>query len=204
MDFNNQSLSWDNEKRVKRAKVIADEIAASVELRANFYAMEFGCGTGLISFNLHNKLKAITCIDTSLGMIDIVKAKIQQQQVTNIKPYLCNINEDDQFKSEYDLIYTSMALHHIADIETILTNLYKLLKQEGYLCIVDLDEDDGSFHKLEEDFTGHHGFNQQELKKVLEKIGYHEVKSHTFYHDVKPIDDIAVKYSLFIMVGRKR
>lgn len=204
MDFNNQSLSWDNEKRVKRAKVIADEIAAAVELRANFCAMEFGCGTGLISFNLNNKVKEITCIDTSQGMIDIVKTKIQKQQVINIKPYLCNINEDDQFKPEYDLIYTSMALHHIVDIETTLTNLYKLLKQEGYLCIVDLDEDDGNFHKLEEDFTGHHGFNQPELQKVLERIGYHEVESHTFYHDVKPIDDSSVKYSLFIMVGRKR
>lgn len=203
MDFNNQSISWDNEKRVKRAKVIADQIAAAVELRANYRAMEFGCGTGLVSFNLNNKLKDITCVDTSQGMIDVLKTKIQQQQVTNIKAYSCNIYEDYRLTSEYDLIYTSMALHHIVDIETTLANLYKLLKQDGYLCIVDLDEDDGSFHKLEEGFNGHHGFNQMELKKVLERIGYKELESRTFYHDVKHIDDVIVKYSLFIMVGRK-
>ena len=203
MDFNIQSASWDNEKRTKRAKVIAEQIANAVELQKHYSALEFGCGTGLISFNLYDKLKDITCIDTSKGMIDIVNSKIQQLKVNNMVAYQQNINVDMLLTPKYDLIYTSMALHHIADIDTTLTNLYKLLKKDGYLCIVDLDEDDGSFHKLENDFDGHNGFNQNQLKKVLGRIGCKELESRTFYNDVKNIDGVILNYSLFNMIGRK-
>jgi ubiquinone/menaquinone biosynthesis C-methylase UbiE len=78
MNFNVQSISWDNEKRINRAKVIAAEIASATELEKSYSALEFGCGTGLVSFNLYDKLKNIVCIDTSKGMIDILNTKIKQ------------------------------------------------------------------------------------------------------------------------------
>jgi hypothetical protein len=73
----------------------------------------------------------------------------------------------------------------------------------GYLCIVDLVEDDGSFHKLEKDFKGHNGFNQNELKKLLEQLGYNNVVTNVFYNDVKVIEDSEINYSLFCMIGKK-
>jgi len=203
MDFNVQSISWDNEKRTKRAKVIAEQIASAIELKMYYSALELGCGTGLVSFNLYDKLKDIVCIDTSRGMIDILNTKIKQNKVNNMVAYQHNINDDYLLTPKYDLIYTSMALHHIIDINNALANLYKLLKKDGYLCIVDLDEDDGSFHKSEIDFNGHNGFNQNELKKTLEEIGYKRLSSSTFYNDVKNIDGVILNYSLFIMIGRK-
>ena len=203
MNFNVQSISWDNEKRINRAKVIAAEIASATELEKSYSALEFGCGTGLVSFNLYDKLKDIVCIDTSKGMIDTLNTKIKQHKVNNMVAYQHNINDDYLLTPKYDLIYTSMALHHIIDVDTTLANLYKLLKQNGYLCIVDLDEDDGSFHKAETDFKGHNGFNQTELKQILVKLGYKGLRSSTFYKDVKNIEGVILNYSLFIMIGRK-
>ena len=203
MNFNVQSISWDNEKRINRAKVIAAEIASATELEKSYSALEFGCGTGLVSFNLYDKLKDIVCIDTSKGMVDTLNTKIKQHKVNNMVAYQHNINDDYLLTPKYDLIYTSMALHHIVDVDTTLANLYKLLKQNGYLCIVDLDEDDGSFHKAETDFNGHNGFNQTELKQILVKLGYKGLRSNTFYKDVKNIEGVILNYSLFIMIGRK-
>ncbi|UZQ49991.1 hypothetical protein [Clostridium kluyveri] len=48
-----------------------------------------------------------------------------------------------------------MELHHLIDIRTTLKKLYEMIIDTGYLCIVELVEDDGSFHKLEKDFKGH-------------------------------------------------
>ena len=203
MNFNVQSISWDNEKRINRAKVIAAEIASATELEKSYSALEFGCGTGLVSFNLYDKLKDIVCIDTSKGMIDTLNTKIKQHKVKNMAAYQQNINDDYLLTPKYDLIYTSMALHHIVDVDTTLANLYKLLKQNGCLCIVDLDEDDGSFHKAETDFNGHNGFNQTELKQILVKLGYKGLRSNTFYKDVKNIEGVILNYSLFIIIGRK-
>ena len=203
MDFNSQATNWDNEKRTNRAKVIAEQITHAVEFKECYSALEFGCGTGLVSFNLSDKLNDITCIDTSKGMIDMLYSKIQLHKVNNMIAYQYDINDGHLLIPTYDLIYTSMALHHIVDTEKTLANLYSLLKSDGYISIVELNEDDGSFHKSEKDFNGHHGFNQNELKKVLEKVGFQQLESHTFYNNKKYVEEVNVNYSLFIMTGKK-
>lgn len=203
MDFNTEAITWDNERRIKRAKIIAEQISDAVDLKNNDSVLEFGCGTSLLGFNLCNKVKNITCIDTCPGMIDVLNLKIEQENVKNMRACMQDINDEQMVAEEYDLIYTSMALHHIIDVKSTLINLYKLLKKDGSLCIIDLDEDDGSFHKEYKDFDGHNGFNQNELKKIMVEVGYKELESHTFYKDEKKFDEVMVEYSLFVMVGRK-
>ena len=75
MSFDDYARTWDTERRINRAKIVADKIADSVDIDRNYSAMEFGCGTGLVSFNLYDKFKRITLIDTSKGMIDILNSK---------------------------------------------------------------------------------------------------------------------------------
>ena len=204
MNFDIKAIKWDDEKRKKRAEIIAEEINKSIQIKKQYTALEFGCGTGLISFCLRGKFEMITLVDTSKGMIDVLNSKIQSFNINNMKAYQIDINENHTLPdNSYDVIYTSMALHHIMDTETTIKNLYRLLKKDGYLCIVDLDEEDGSFHKEEKDFNGHNGFNQNELKNVLLETGFEEVVTNTFYKNEKLIEEIKVPYSLFIMVGRK-
>lgn len=76
-------------------------------------------------------------------------------------------------------------------------------KKYGYLCIIDLDEEDGSFHKEDKDFNGHNGFNQNDLKNILLETGFKEAEVNTFYKDEKLVEERKVDYSLFLMVGRK-
>ena len=192
MNFDIEATVWDNETRIKRAKLIADQISQRIEIPKEHSALEFGSGTGLISFNLQDKLKDITCIDLSQGMIDVVNAKITQYQVENMMAYQYDVNHQDRpLLAQYNLIYTSMALHHVVDIELTLRSLYSLLERNGQICIVDLDEEDGSFHKSEEGFQGHNGFNQGKLKQIIEAVGFTEVESHTFYHDQKIVDGVS-------------
>ena len=40
---------------MKRAEIIAKQIADAVKSDQYYRALEFGCGTGLISFNLYDK-----------------------------------------------------------------------------------------------------------------------------------------------------
>ncbi len=205
MNFNIEATNWDNERRVKRAKIIADEIIKSIHIEEKYRrALEFGCGTGLVSFNLIDKFEHITLIDTSKGMIETLNYKIQSLKVKNMTAIQADIKCDSEMQGEkYDVIYTSMALHHIINIKTILKNKFELLNDNGYLCIVELVEDDGSFHKLEKDFNGHNGFNQNELKGLLGELGFKSVVTNIFYNDVKDIEGSKINYSLFLMIGKK-
>jgi len=203
MSFDNYAKTWDTDKRINRAKIIADEIMNSINIIKDSSAMEFGCGTGLVSFNLYEKFKSITLVDSSQGMIDILNSKIDTYKVNNMFPYLLDITNKNSLNMKFDVIYSSMVMHHIQDTEAIIKDFYQMLNKDGCLCIVDLDEEDGSFHQNYPDFDGHNGFNQKEIKTILNKIGFEEIESKTFYYDYKVIDDKKISYSLFLMKAKK-
>lgn len=203
MSFDETAKTWDTEIRINRAKKIADEISKEINIDKNYSAMEFGCGTALLSFNLYDKFKEITLIDTSQGMIDVVKSKIKKYKVNNMFTNNADISNENSLNRKFDVIYNSLVLHEIHNTEAIIKNFYELLNKDGHLCIVDLDEEDGSFHKNYPDFHGHNGFNQDKLKCVLSSAGFMNIESNTFYHDVKVIGDEKIKYSLFLMKARK-
>lgn len=204
MNFDLNAKAWDNDKRIKRAKIISEKIYDVIGTKKISNALEFGCGTGLISFNLYNKFDYIDLVDTSKGMIEVLNVKIKENKISNMLAYNIDIdNERSLDKNKYDLIYTSMAMHHIIDIDKTLDSLYSLLKEDGIICIVDLDEEDGSFHKNELDFKGHNGFRQSELRSKMARVGFEKVISNTFYKDEKLVEGKSIKYSLFIMTGEK-
>ncbi len=202
MFFDDYAKKWDTDRRINRAKIIAEEIVNSIEINKGCSAMEFGCGTGLISFNLVEKFENITLIDSSKGMIDVVKEKIEKYEVDNMKPYAIDLFNEEIIE-KFDLIYTSMVLHHIQDISGLANKFYTLLNDGGQVIIVDLDKEDGSFHKNEPGFNGHNGFDQEKLKEIFIEVGFRDAESTTFFYDEKKIEGKNIKYSLFIMKAQK-
>lgn len=209
MDFSTAAAGWDTERRIKRAAIIADEIAASISIKDDYNALEFGCGTGLVGLYLSDRFRHITLVDSSEGMIKVLEQKLENAGIKNMEAVVCDFSSGSESISmkiqqeAYDVIYTSMAIHHVKDIEALLDTFFSLLKHGGHLCIVDLDKDDGSFHRLEEGFDGHNGFDQCALRSILERSGFTMVSARTFYRDKKLIGDDEVPYSLFIMTGVK-
>ncbi|HEX2946666.1 MAG TPA: class I SAM-dependent methyltransferase [Clostridia bacterium] len=213
MDFDAAAAGWDTEKRLKRARAISDEIAKAVEIKPHSNALEFGCGTGLVSFGLKDSFDHITLVDTSVGMINELSNKIKESGITNMTALNADIPslpESSPYiaqtalpQGKYDVVYSSMVLHHVADVRSAIKKLYGFISVGGTICIVDLTADDGSFHRLEKDFSGHNGFDEDELKVVLKNAGFVNIHSRVFYKDFKKIEDRDVPYSLFIMIGSK-
>ena len=202
MDFNELAKEWDNYRRIKRAKIISNEIKNNLLEERNKKALEFGCGTGLISLNLKDYFKEITLIDNSKEMINVANNKIDLLKIDNIKGICCDLINSN-ISEKCDIIYSSMALHHVVEMNKLIKRFNDLLNEEGKICIVDLNEDDGSFHKGEKDFNGYNGFSQEWFKNILYKNEFKNIKSYTFYKDIKEVDKEKVEYSLFIMIGEK-
>jgi ubiquinone/menaquinone biosynthesis C-methylase UbiE len=203
MNFDEYAKNWDTDERINRAKVIANEIINATGTNENYSVMEFGCGTGLVSFNIYDKFKKVTLIDTSKGMIDILDTKISKYKIDNMITKHLDISKENSLNDKFDVIYSSMVLHHIKNIYEIINVFYQLLNNNGYLCIVDLNEENGSFHKEHSDFNGHNGFNQEELKKILISVGFNDIESNTFFNGEKIIEEKKIDYTLFLMKARK-
>ena len=69
---------FDTQYRIDRAQIIADTIKRELNLPEMTNVMEFGCGTGLITLNLLDSLQAITLVDSSKGMLIVLKDKINK------------------------------------------------------------------------------------------------------------------------------
>jgi ubiquinone/menaquinone biosynthesis C-methylase UbiE len=204
-EFDEKAKAWDdNPERVRRSQSIADAIIKEISIDPSFTAMEYGCGTGLLSFPLRNHFSKITLIDSSKGMLDVLKEKITRSGVTNMELLNADLlDSSSKISSSFSVIYSSMVLHHIDDISKILLAWYSILTTQGYLCIADLDSDNGMFHGPE--FKGHNGFDRNELKKDVENLGFTEVRFKTVCEITKEArDGIVRSFSLFLMVCKKK
>ncbi|TGG86764.1 class I SAM-dependent methyltransferase [Geotoga petraea] len=203
MFFDKHAEKWDSKRRIERAKIISKEIIKSVEIKDNFKAMDFGGGTGLITFNLYDKLKNIILVDASNKMIEVVKEKINQFNIKNVKPIQVKLDEEKIDENDFDIIISSMALHHVVNLQKTIDELYKYLKKDGQICIVELLKGEETFHQNEENFKGHDGFKQEQLKEYLKKAGFKNIESRIFYTGKKENPEKKIEYNLFIMTAKK-
>jgi len=204
MHFDNEAQTWDNDpKKTERAKIVSEEIISYIKNGNGRNAMEFGCGTGLLSFQLKDFFKSITLIDNSEGMIKVLKEKIAKSGINNFKPVYIQSFEDEISKAEYDVIYTLMTLDHTLDLSKIAEVFHSALKYEGYLCIADLVKEDGSFHSHIADFEGHNGFERNSLMQILTAKGFEVVFYKVCLEIEKISDNKIMKYPLFLMICKK-
>jgi ubiquinone/menaquinone biosynthesis C-methylase UbiE len=200
--FDNKAREWDsNPVFLDRANKIAEAIRAAGPRSTSMTALDYGCGTGLLSFPFKDELGRITLKDTSTGMLDVLREKIAAQGVTNMIVRQTDLTCDPLPDERYDLIYSSMTLHHIPNTNHILEVFHNLLNPGGVLCIADLDKEDGSFHG--EGFDVHHGFERGDLEARTRTAGFAEVGFSTVFEIVKQQENGDRAYPVFLMAARK-
>jgi len=172
--FANKSKSWDmNSKRVQNAKGIAELIVKNIKLGKSMELMDFGAGTGLLSYFVAPYVKKIVAVDNSPSMLLEFESKCNA--------FACEtevIEKDlsvDSLDRTFDGIISSMTIHHLEDIIALFSKLYDMLEVGGFIALADLDTEDGTFHS---DDTGvyHHGFDRETLQLIAENAGFKNVK----------------------------
>jgi ubiquinone/menaquinone biosynthesis C-methylase UbiE len=202
-NFDEQAKNWDSDPmKVHRAKTVAEAIRGAISLTREMTALEYGCGTGLLSFAFQSDLGQITLADTSQGMLDVLGEKIVASGVSNMRPARLDLSTDPLPAQRYDLTYSLMTLHHIPDTKNILKKFHALLKPSGILCIADLDKEDGSFH-TDGTTDVHLGFERAELQRWVEDAGFLDVKFSTAFEIKKKIDSAEKIFPVFLLVARK-
>lgn len=203
-EFDDKAATWDdNPERALRSQIIADAMIRELPNDLSLSAMEYGCGTGLLSFPLRTRFAKITLADTSEGMLDVLREKIVRSKADNMEVVNVDLlGPSASLAASFSVIYCAMVLHHIENVQKLLTAWYSHLTSPGYLCIADLDSDNGLFHGPE--FKGHNGFDRNELREVIEEAGFVDVRFSTVYKIKKETRDGIVRtFPLFLMVCKK-
>ncbi len=201
--FDRVASAWDaNPGRVILAQAVVAAIRAAVPLRCDMKAMDFGAGTGLVTLGLLPHVGWLTAADASVEMVRVLDAKLKALRIANVKTMLCDISKAALPVAEFDLIVSSMVLHHLPDVPAALQRLRPCLRPGGWIALADLDSEDGTFHA---DPTGvyHHGFDRAQICRWLQAAGFTETRSDEAHRMVRAATDgQSREYPVFLVTGR--
>jgi len=197
--FDQAATTWDEEpRRVALARAVADEIVRQGHLSREIDVLDFGCGTGLLTLALQPLVHRVTGVDTSSGMLGVLRQKVHARGLANVEIILLDPELPLSSSERFHLIVSSMALHHVNDLAALFERFHELLHSGGRIALADLDREDGSFH---EDARGvfHLGFERSEVLSLLTSTGFVEVRATTAVVTRKQDHD----YPVFLVTGQK-
>ena len=107
---------------------------------ASIRVLDLGCGTGTITETLKEKFKnaKVTCLDLAENMIEMAKIKLNKYD--NIE-YVIGDFYSLNFSEKYDVIVSSLALHHLATDEDKIEfykKIYEALDEGGVFYNADV------------------------------------------------------------------
>ena len=189
-DFNHKAETFDSPKNIFLANLVCQAVEKQIDLLSDKEILDFGGGTGLLSLPLAKQAKSITLVDISEKMLEQARLKAEQQDIKNIH-FLEQDLLEKPLKKEFDLIVVCRVLHHMPDLDAVLSLFHQHLKADGQLLIAD-------FTKTE---ANHHGFELVELENKLAQFGFSSIDSQILY---SAEDLFQGNYSeLFLTVAQK-
>jgi ubiquinone/menaquinone biosynthesis C-methylase UbiE len=136
-------------------------------------------------------------------MLDVLEKKVREQGLHNVTPRLIDVEHLEQLSGSFDLIISSMTLHHVHDVKALINKFVRFLNPRGCLALADLESEDGSFHDNPAG-VHHHGFDKDFLREEFIANGLIDVSIVTA-STVNKLSQVGIRhsYQVILAVGRK-
>jgi ubiquinone/menaquinone biosynthesis C-methylase UbiE len=172
--FDNIAANWNAMRSEYFKDEVRDRILRKVNVEGRIVG-DLGCGTGFISLGLAAKQPNIVfSLDQSSNMLRELKRESLSLGFNNIYPIRSNLVEVPLFDESLDVITINMALHHVADADKSIEEMYRILKFGGRLVISDVLEHNGQWAR-EEMFDEWLGFSKAQIILWLEQAGFNTI-----------------------------
>jgi len=143
------------------------EILKELKIKKDFVAADFGCGSGgwvlpLAKILEDGKVYAIDLLEEPLSAL---RSKMKTFNVLNIEPVQADVERNSKLlNNSCDLVLITNLLFQVDDMNKVLEEAKKVLKERGQVLIVDWQDDAvlGPENKI----------SVSNVKEIAEKIGF--------------------------------
>ncbi len=129
-------------KLIPHYEDMIDALISSIpfEHNSSIRVLDLGCGTGTVTKTLKERFKnaKVTCLDLAKNMIEMAKIKLHEYSDID---YAIGDFYDYNFSENYDVIVSSLALHHLvtdADKKEFYRKIYNALTPGGIFLNADV------------------------------------------------------------------
>jgi ubiquinone/menaquinone biosynthesis C-methylase UbiE len=202
--FDEAAAQWDNNPaRVDLARAVGQAVGRAIPFQPGWRVLDYGAGTGLLTLNLQPRVASLVAVDSSTGMLAQLTQKLAAAAIRNVQARHWDLEAAPFPEPGFDLVVSSMTLHHLRSVPLVLNRLADLLQPGGWLAVADLDREDGSFHGKANDVF-HHGFGRGQVADWLANAGLTSVAVSDAHSMLKPDSTgQARSYGIFLAVGQK-
>jgi 2-polyprenyl-3-methyl-5-hydroxy-6-metoxy-1,4-benzoquinol methylase len=195
--FEEKAQDWDVNDMVKGLSMgIGSAILDNVTLDKSMRVMDFGAGTGLITAQVADKVGKVTAVDVSEAMLEKLAAKEELKGKVEIA---CQNIIEQPLGTQFDLIVSAMAMHHVQDTDKMIQRFAEHLKPGAQVALADLDEEDGSFHPEDAQGVHHSGFDREAFTEKMKAHGFKDIRFVTAHTANKEEKD----YPIFLVLASK-
>ncbi len=142
--------------------------------------LDVGAGSGYMSIPVARMVSngKVISLDVSDEMLRHLTKIAKKKNVSNrIETLKCSAYKIEIEPETIDIAMSSNVLHELRNPEQVISEMVRVLKPEGHICIIDMR--DFSTHR---DKDLHGPFDVDEMKALFEKKGLKEIKVYPVKH----------------------
>lgn len=206
--FDDMAQTWDDKPdRVERTRVVSARLREVLDFDGVEAGLEYGCGTGQLSFALADLLPHCLLVDTSVEMLKVAERGIAERKLqwdTERRNFATQ--SLDHPEDIADVVFSLQVLHHVDDLETTVGNMARALRPGGQIALMDLPKGSSGFHHGSDHDPAENphldGLERGELEQLLDGAGFSNIAWHEDIELQREGDDGPTIYTLFLVTAR--
>jgi len=160
------------------AKHKPEEVIAKLKIKPTDVIADLGSGGGYYTLKFAKITKKVYAIDVDSKLLETVKLKAKEENLTNIVTVLANEKNSGLSDSSIDLLFNRDTFHHLPEQTSYFSEIKKSLKPNARVAIIDYKKDANLFIRI----FGHYS-EEEEILSKMEKAGFKLIEKHNFISD---------------------
>lgn len=131
------------QRQAAAALTLEHTIWQDAGLKPDMQVLDMGCGSGITTAHLAEYVRdgTVLGVDSSIALLYEAERLKAGKKLKNMKFRHGNVYEPDLTARSFDFIYCRLLFQHLHEPGKALAALTGLLKPDGTICIVDIDDD---------------------------------------------------------------
>jgi ubiquinone/menaquinone biosynthesis C-methylase UbiE len=162
-----QGAAW-LERSDRRTEEQPQKLIDALALKPTDTVADIGAGTGFIGFQIASRLPQgkVLAVDIQPEMIQILKTRIKEKNVSNVKPVLSTEQNPNLPPNSIDLAIMVDAYHEFNYPREMMSAIAQALKPQGRVALVEYRAEDPRVF-----IKPHHKMSQAQARKEMAAVG---------------------------------